>query len=155
MGNPILNTKLYAKVTGVVLALVAVLGAIFSLANDGAFIDNFLAFDWTHNVVHFVLAAVALYIGFMATGNLANLYAKAFGIVYLALGVVGFIPAVNDALASALLLEIELGENLVHLLIGAWGIAAGFFGTATGAPSPGMGTTGTTGKTMTTTGRNK
>jgi NO-binding membrane sensor protein with MHYT domain len=104
---------------------------------------DFLAFDWTHNIVHVVLAAVALYVGFMAPANLCNLYAKTFGIVYLGLGVAGFFW--NGI--SATVLHLELGENLVHIVIGAWGVTCGFFGTTTGTPT----TTNTAKATTTTT----
>lgn len=130
MANPIMNPKLYAKITGIALAAVAVLGLVLSLANDGKFIENFLMFDLTHDIVHVVLAAVALYVGFAATNAMARMYAQAFGIVYLALGVVGFFwTGVQEATTTTMgILGLELGENLVHLVIGAWGVVAGFFG---------------------------
>lgn len=142
MANPILDGKMYARVTGIAVGAVALLGIILNaVGQENLLGENFLAFDWTHNILHVVLAAVALYVGFMAPANLITLYCKVFGIVYAALGVVGFVPAVVDGLDSALALHLELGENLIHLIIGAWGIAAGFFGTTatTGAPmTPGM-----------------
>ncbi|MBI2077198.1 MAG: DUF4383 domain-containing protein [Euryarchaeota archaeon] len=147
MNTPILNPKNYAKITGIAIAAVALLGIVLSLmgtsGNYGLFCDgavtcttetgaqgSFLGFDWTHNIVHVVLAAVALYVGFMATGNLVPLYAKVFGIVYAALGVFGFI------VADLGILHLELGENLVHLVIGVWGVCAGFlYTTTTGTPT--------------------
>lgn len=141
MANPILDGRMYARVTGIALAAVALLGILLNATGQENLLgENFLAFDWTHNIVHVVLAAVALYVGFMAPMNLITLYCKVFGIVYAGLGVVGFIPAVVDGLETALALHLEIGENLIHLVIGAWGIAAGFFGTATtttmGTPPP-------------------
>ena len=139
MANPIMNPKLYAKITGIVLAAVAVLGLVLSLANDGKFIEGFLMFDLTHDIVHVVLAGVALYVGFAATNAMARLYAQVFGIVYLALGVVGFVwPGVQATTTTTMgILGLELGENLVHIAVGAWGVVAGFFSTkdtmATGA----------------------
>lgn len=132
MGNPILDTRLYAKITGIALAAVALLGIVLNaIGTEDLLGANFLAFDWTHNIVHVVLAAVALYVGFMAPANICNLYAKVFGIVYAGLGVTGFFWTG----ISATVLHLELGENLVHILIGVWGIAAGFLGTTAGAPT--------------------
>lgn len=156
MANPIMNATLYARITGIALLVIAIAGMVFSSIGDkgeyGLFCDggkmtcegaaasnSFLAFDWTHNIVHVVLAGVALYVGFAATGNITTLYAKVFGVVYAGLGVTGFFAA------DLAILHLELGENLVHLLIGAWGIVAGFMGTAAGA--------GTTTNTASTTPR--
>lgn len=143
MANPLMNATLYARITGIALLAIAILGMVFSAMGDGSgryglFCENattcegaasnnsFLAFDWTHNIVHVVLAGIALYVGFAATGNIATLYAKVFGIVYAGLGVTGFFAT------DLGILHLELGENLVHLLVGAWGIVAGFFGATTG-----------------------
>jgi hypothetical protein len=136
MGNPILDTRLYAKITGIALAAVALLGIVLNAidANPSNMLGaDFLAFDWTHNILHVVLAAAALYVGFAAPANLCGLYAKVFGIVYALLGVTGFFWTG----ISTTVLHLELGENLVHLVIGAWGVTAGFFGTTAGAPAPG------------------
>lgn len=121
MTNPLMNAKLMAQVTGVAVLLVALLG----LFMDDLFGAGFIEFDTTHTVLHFVLAAVALAVGFapFAQGY-AVMYAKVFGAVYLLLGVVGFFwPA--DGVAG---LGLELGENLIHLVIGGWGLLAGFMG---------------------------
>lgn len=134
MANPVLNPTLYARVTGVALAAVAILGVILQIANDGAFVEGFLAFDWVHNSLHIGLAVLALLAGTVASGAYARNYARAFGVVYLGLAIAGFVSA--DAVGF-LGIHLELGENLVHLLIGAWGIAAGFFsGTTTTTSSP-------------------
>lgn len=125
--NPIADVRIYWRVSGIALAAVAVLGIVLSLATGGAFISGFLEFDWTHNIVHVALAAVALGLGF---GNVdravSKNIAKVIGVVYLGLGVVGFIGPVVEMLESLLGLGLEVGENLVHLLIGAWGAYAGF-----------------------------
>lgn len=155
MANPIMNATWYARITGIALLTIALLGIVLSsIGENGEYglfcdggkmtcegasaADSFLAFDWTHNIVHVLLAAAALYVGFAATANVATLYAKVFGVVYAALGVTGFFAA------DLAIMHLELGENLVHLLIGAWGIVAGFFGATTGntaSTTPGNPTT--------------
>lgn len=171
MANPIGNAKTYAKITGIALGAIALLGIVLSSIGDegryGFFCSgtvngqnvpdaskttcegeatgmeetaggvtvkatSFLAFDWTHNVLHVVLAAVALYVGFGPVGAaMTTNYARYFGIVYLALGVLGFfVPALGP-------LHLELGENVIHLLIGGWGAYAGFFGTTMSTPTTG------------------
>lgn len=151
MTNPLLNAKLHAQVVGIALAAVAVLGIILSLVGAGGHFGffcpdavvcdgaeaaegSFLGFDWGHNLVHVLLAAIALTVGYTAYSRLARTYAQVFGIVYLALGVFGLF------ISDLFILHLELGENLLHMVIGAWGVAAGFFGTAPAA-------SGTTAKT--------
>lgn len=147
MANPITNPKMYAQITGIALAAIAVLGIVLSaMGTSGSYglmckdtttcdtketaNNSFLGFDWTHNVLHVVLAIVALAVGYgTMSGTVVAGYAKAFGIVYVALGALGFF------MADLGILHLELGENLVHLVIGAWGIAAGFFGATMGAPT--------------------
>ena len=148
MANPIMNAKTYAQITGIALAATAVLGIILSAMGEGGMYglfcseptattcegtaseNSFLGFDWTHNILHVVLAAVALMVGYSAYSRMAVTYAKVFGIVYALLGVLGFF------MTSLGPLHLELGENLIHLVIGAWGIVAGFFGTTAAPASP-------------------
>jgi hypothetical protein len=124
--NPILNPRTYAIVSGCALAATAALGIVLEIANDGGFIAGFLEFDWTHDVLHVALAAAALVAGLLATGTYARLYARVFGAVYTLLAVLGFLSA--DVL-SFLGVHLELGENLVHAVIGLWGLTTGFIGT--------------------------
>lgn len=131
MSNPVMNPRTYAIVTGFALAATALLGILMSIATGGDFVRGFLEFDWTHNVLHVVLAAAALAAGFVAGGDYAKLYAKVFGIVYAGLAVVGFMAGPN--VLGFLGVHLEIGENLVHLLIGAWGILTGFFGSTEAA----------------------
>ena len=132
MTNPVLNTRNYAKFTGIVIAAVALVGIILNaIGNPDVLGANFLAFDWTHNILHVVLAAAGLYVGFAGTDALCTLYARVFGVVYLLLGITGFFWTG----VSATMLHLELGENLLHALVGAWGCAAGFLGAKTTAPT--------------------
>lgn len=136
MASPVLNPTMYARVTGLALAAVALLGIVMNLVSPtGTLVENFLAFDWAHNIVHVVLAGVALFVGFTNGGAYARNYARIFGIVYTGLAVFGFIPGTSLGFMG---IGLELGENLVHLVIGLWGIAAGFLGstTTTGSRTP-------------------
>jgi len=117
----ILNPTMFWRVSAYALAAVALLGiALNSTGNKDLLGENFLSFDWTHNILHVVLAGAAFLFGYASlASNVTRTFALIFGIVYLALGVVGFI---TDTVGP---IGLELGENLVHLLIGAWGVAAG------------------------------
>jgi len=132
--DPIANVDIYWKTSAIALAAVAILGIALNLIGGNfaytpniAFMESVLVFDWTHNVVHVLLAGVAGAFGFGDfDAELSANVAKVVGIVYIALGVVGFIPAVTDLLQSLLGLGLEAGENVIHLALGAWGTYAGF-----------------------------
>lgn len=123
--NPVMNPRLYWIVSGYALAAVAILGIVVNIfAGNMAGLTGFLEFDWTHNIVHVLLAAVAFYFGYAnQNAGLAKTMAIVFGFVYAGLGVLGLFA--GDAL-SFIGLHMELGENLVHLLLGAWALTAGF-----------------------------
>ena len=121
----ILNPKLYARITGVALAATAALGLVLEATNGGKFIPGLLMFDLTHDILHVVLAALALTAGFVAGGAYARTYARIFGVVYTGLAIAGFI---SMDVIGFLGVHLELGENLVHVLIGVYGLAAGFLG---------------------------
>lgn len=127
--NPIANVRTYWRLSGLALAGVAILGIVLNAVYNSPWLLDpaFLSFDWAHNVVHVVLAAIALTLGFatISVAIQAN-FAKVIGIVYLALGVVGFVSGDLFGLEEAIGLHLELGENLFHIVIGAWGAYAGF-----------------------------
>ena len=119
--NSILSPTMFWRLSAYALAAVALLGIVLNATSNEALLgENFLSFDWTHNILHVVLAGAAFLFGY---GNLdakvTKTFALIFGVVYLALGVVGF---VMDTVGP---IGLELGENLVHILIGAWGLCAG------------------------------
>jgi hypothetical protein len=63
----------------------------------------------------------------LVTGALAVLYARVFGIVYLVLCIGFFVPDLIPGL-----IHFDLGCNLVHLLLGLWGVYASYFAQAPG-----------------------
>jgi hypothetical protein len=120
----ILSPTMFWRLSAFALAAVAVLGIILNAVDQADLLGaDFLAFDWTHNILHVVLAGAAFLFGY---GNLApnvtKTFALIFGVVYLGLGVTGFVIGNGGEIGP---IALELGENLVHILIGAWGLAAG------------------------------
>jgi hypothetical protein len=78
----------------------------------------------THNIIHLVGGAIALYLGFAATYNAARMFCLAFGAVYLLLGFLGFVaPAVVmdliDGHHVAAANNNLTPDNVVHILLGA------------------------------------
>lgn len=132
--NWIANVTVYWKVSALALAAVAVLGLVVNaIGGNNAYVpdvevmESFLVFDWAHDILHVALFGVAAVFGFGSLSKeLSANAAKIVGVTYLALGVLGFFPPVVEALDSLLTLHLEVGENLIHLLLGAWGAYAGF-----------------------------
>lgn len=113
--------RLYCQVTGVVLLVVGVLGIVY----QGALVPGLLSVHEPGEIaLHLVLGAASTFVGFTKGdyGNKALLYAKVFGPVYIVLGVLGFIvPTILSPIIS-----LDLGCNVVHLVLGAWGSWAGY-----------------------------
>ena len=109
--------RLYCRIVGPVLLLVGVLGVV----QFG--IPGFLSINEPAEIVlHFVTGPLAAYAGFSGGyGRAAVLYARVFGIVYLILCVGFFVPDLVPGL-----IHFDLGCNLVHLVLGLWGIYAGY-----------------------------
>lgn len=104
-----------------------ILGAVFVLVGlFGYLAPDFLGMhlSMTHNIIHLVSGALALYFGFAASHNAARMFCLAFGAVYLLLGFLGFV-------SPALMMDLIDGhhvttanndltpDNVVHILLGA------------------------------------
>ena len=120
--NPIMDPAVYWRFSAFALTAVALLGIVLTAMDQADLLGaGFLAFDWSHNILHVVLAGAAFLFGFgNLPANLVRTFAIVFGFVYGGLGVLGFF------VADLGVIHLELGENLVHLALGAWGLVAGF-----------------------------
>jgi hypothetical protein len=121
--------QVYALVLGVVLVVAGVAGffwsASFALGTSAGVEQDFLlgvlAVNGWHNVVHLLTGAVGLALVGSYAG--ARLYALTLGLVYLLIALLGFVAASNDALFGLLAINVE--DNILHILIGVAGAAAG------------------------------
>jgi hypothetical protein len=111
-----------------------VLGVAFVLAGLGGFaMPRLMGFHLTtiHNVIHIATGAVALYLGFSGSAGAVKTFCVAFGGVYLALGVLGFVaPGVVAAVIGHPLGDPgELTpDNVFHVAVGAVFLLAGLAG---------------------------
>ena len=113
---------MYARIFGIVLTIVGVLGLFVTTDQDT--VGSLLGFDvnLTHNLVHLATGVLGLVAGF-ALLTWARAYAIAFGVIYLVLGVWGVI--VGDGFDPfGLLGTVDMADNLLHLAIGVLGIGA-------------------------------
>ncbi|MCW2972031.1 MAG: hypothetical protein JWN72_304 [Thermoleophilia bacterium] len=113
---------MYARIFGVVLTLVAILGFIVNSDQDTT--ESLLGFDvnLTHNFVHLATGVLGLLAGFTALIS-ARIYAIVFGVVYTALGIWGLVHG-DGFDPFGIFGEIDMADNFLHLAIGLVGIGA-------------------------------
>ncbi len=114
--------KTICKVLGVVFLLVGVVGfAAPTLL--GAHLTP------PHNVVHIVSGVIALYFGFAGTLSGAKTFCLVFGLVYLALGILGiaFGGAPPERMWVVGPLHFGTSDHAIHILLGVGFLAGGLF----------------------------
>ena len=113
--------KTVCKILGVVLLLVGVVG----FAAPGLLGAHL---NMAHNVVHIVSGAIALYFGFAGTLSGAKAFCLAFGVVYLALAVLGLTMGTeNDRMWTVGPLHLGTVDHGIHSLLGIIFLAGGLF----------------------------
>jgi len=113
--------KTVCKILGVVFLLVGVVGfAAPTLL--GAHLSP------AHNAVHIVSGVIALYFGFAGTLSGAKTFCLVFGVVYLALGCLGFVlGAPPDRMWMVGPLHFGQADHGIHSLLGIIFLAGGLF----------------------------
>ncbi|MBI4449152.1 DUF4383 domain-containing protein [Candidatus Woesearchaeota archaeon] len=107
--------KSYATITGWILLVLGVVGFLWGG------VPGFLEFDTVHNVVHLLLGAILLWVAYGADEEMGVSVVKVLSVVYILLAVLGFALGGMGSADVWGLLQLELGENLVHLVLGIWG----------------------------------
>jgi hypothetical protein len=113
--------KTVCKILGVVFLLVGLLG--FAM-------PDFLNAHLTppHNVVHIVSGALALYFGFAGSLSGAKMFSLVFGVVYLALGILGMAMGTGeDRMWMVGPLHFGQADHGLHILLGVIFLAGGLF----------------------------
>jgi hypothetical protein len=117
--------RLYAMVVGVVLVAAGIIGFFYESAftSDESVrkaVLGLLDVNGWHNVVHIATGLL----GILAARTLASArtYCLAFGIVYLAVCIWGFIVGNDGSILS--IVPVNTEDNFLHLLLAAGGFAA-------------------------------
>lgn len=112
----------YARIVGVVLLLVGLLGFAVSSSQDN--VGSLLGFDvnLAHNLVHLLTGVIGIAIGWAAL-TAARSFALVFGLVYAALGVWGLAEG-SGFDPFGLFGQINMADNVLHVALGVAGIAA-------------------------------
>lgn len=114
--------KTVCKLLGVVFVLVGIAG-FFSPDLLGAHLDKY------HNLVHIVSGIIALYFGFAGSLSGAKGFCLLFGVVYLALGILGmFVLGMGaDKMWVVGPLHLAKVDHMIHVLLGLLFLAGGLF----------------------------
>ncbi len=107
----------YAKVVGVVVVLIGVVGLI--LGNEDLF--GQLNIDIVEDIVHLATGGLMAFVGFRSRDESAvRSVVGGLGVVYLAVGVIGFfVPMLFGLLPNGY----NPLDNIIHLALGVLGIA--------------------------------
>jgi len=113
--------KTVCKILGVVFILVGVLGFVQPRLL-GAHLSG------AHNAVHIVSGIIALYFGFAGPLAGAKIFSLVFGVVYLALGVLGLAFGTGaEKIWHVPPLELGQVDHGIHVLLGIVFLAGGLF----------------------------
>ena len=119
--------QVYALVIGVTLVVAGIAGFFYNASfstGDGSERDAVLGVldvnGW-HNIVHIASGVIGLAVVGSYRG--ARAYALGLGVVYLLVTLLGFIAGDGEEIFN--LIPVNTEDNLLHLLIGVAGIAAG------------------------------
>ena len=113
--------KTVCKILGIVFLLVGVCGFVAPTLL-GAHLTP------VHNVVHIVSGVIALYFGFAGALSGAKAFSLVFGVVYLALGILGFaLGKTPDRIWEVGPLHLGQADHAIHVLLGVIFLAGGLF----------------------------
>jgi hypothetical protein len=108
-----------------------ILGVVFLLVGIAGFAKSDLLgahLEPAHNIVHIVSGVIALYFGFAGSLAGAKAFSLVFGVVYLALGILGMAMGSGE-LRMWTVGPLHLGtvDHGLHILIGVIFLAGGLF----------------------------
>lgn len=110
---------MYAKVVGVTLLLIAVVGFIAGDPDDGLL--GLLNVDIVEDFIHLGTGALLAYVGFSAANSAVKTVVTGLGVVYLLVGVIGFVV---PELFGLIPHEYNVADNILHLVLGGLALAA-------------------------------
>ena len=123
--------RIYALVFGVVLVGAGIVGFLYesTFTSDESVRDSvfgILEVNGWHNVVHIATGALGLF-AYAAGAYAARTYAFGLGAVYIVVAIWGFIVGDGDSILS--IVPVNTEDNVLHLVIGLTGLAAGIAST--------------------------
>ena len=127
--------RLYAGLVGATLVVAGIVGFFYSSdfgspGNVDA-VFGILDVNGWHNVVHILTGVVGLLAA--SAYSSSRVYAIGLGIIYILVAIWGFIIGSGDSILS--IVPVNTEDNILHLLIGISGIAAGMATPAVADPT--------------------
>ena len=120
-----MTTKTAAIIIGLLFIAVGLLGYVDNPivgTSEGVMFHA----DNVHNIVHIVSGALFLLVAFAAPGSAPG-FLKLFGIVYLIIGIIGFVQYGTDGMGKLLgFLHVNGADNFLHVGLGIVIFIAGF-----------------------------
>jgi hypothetical protein len=110
-----------------------ILGAVLVLAGIAGFFSHYLLgmhLTPVHNFIHLLIGALALYFGFAETSGAAHMVSRILGLIYLLVGIAGFITP--GLIERAYQIQTTTGsvnlvpDNIFHLGLGVAFTIVGF-----------------------------
>jgi hypothetical protein len=124
MENP---ARLYAGLVGATLVVAGIIGFFYEAdftsdegVRDAVF--GILDVNGWHNLVHIATGALGL-LAYAAGAYASRNYALGLGVVYVVVAVWGFIVGDGDSILS--IIPVNTEDNVLHALLGVFGLAAG------------------------------
>lgn len=111
-----------ATILGIGFLLIGVIGFVAPTALG-------MHLTLAHNIVHLATGAISLWLGLKGTPSAARTFCIVFGLVYLLLGVAGFLAGSGEEKMLELLpgqLMFGRMDHIVHVLLGAIYLVGGF-----------------------------
>ena len=134
--------RLYCTLVGAVLVIAGIIGFFYSASFDTGVAEvqadrdavlGILDVNGWHNLLHIALGALAL--AAASAPYAARTYCLGVGLVYILLAIWGFL-VVEDGFGDILgLIPINNEDNVLHLILGLTGLAAGAATPAVGRPA--------------------
>jgi len=128
--------QLYALIFGALLTIAGITGFFYNsdftsdkAARDAVF--GVLDVNGWHNVVHIVTGVIGLAVA--SSYSASRSYALGLGLIYIIVAIWGFIIGSGDSILS--IIPVNTEDNILHLLIGVAGIAAGMATPAVADPT--------------------
>jgi hypothetical protein len=113
-------TKL-AWAFGIIFIVIGVLGFVPGITTADGHLLGIFEVDFLHNLIHIATGLVALALIFAAPSKI-NLFFKVFGVIYGLVTIIGFVQQTN----VLGLFAVNMADNVLHLLIAAVALYAGF-----------------------------
>ena len=106
--------RMYAKVVGIVVLLVGIVGLFAGNPEDGLL--GLFNIDIVEDIIHLGSGGLLTYVGFKGTDGAVRSVVMALGVIYLIVGVLGFVvPELFGLIPN----EYNVADNILHLVLGA------------------------------------